>query len=171
MWQVAQPGNRQTKGTSSFFRTAQSFSNFQESVTMLFLAAMAVIAPVDRCVVLPDEGPTVCPLQLPRITNIVVEQNAIEAWKETNPPVSCETFTLTERQVRRYFQRAWLTDRGSVHYTLPESPCQVRGRVTFSDGKSVEFQIDQYAVGKLYLSDDEPMFLYCGQCLFKPFQL
>ena len=140
---------------------------------MLFLAFLATTAPIERCVELPEEGPTVCPLRLPPIQSIVIEQNGQQAWEETNPPVTCSKFVLTERQVRRYFQRAWKTDRGSVHYTLPESPCYVAGRVTFATGKTVEWRIDQYAVGKLVFGDgdEDTMFLYCGKCTFTPFAL
>lgn len=138
---------------------------------MMLLAFLAAIAPVEHCVELPDEGPTVCPLRLPRITSIVIDKNGQQAWLEPNFPPPCNKFVLTERQVRRYFQRAWKTDQGSVHYTLPESPCYASGRITFSTGKTAEWSIDGYAVGRVFFGKDDTMFLYCDQCRFSPFHL
>ena len=140
---------------------------------MLWTLAAALSAAAPGCTQATEDMPALCPAALPAIRKVVVERNGQTAWKETNPPTSCRHFTLTPHQVCAYFAQARLTDHRSVHYTLPESPCYASGKITFADGRTGQWTIEQFAIATLTFNggdtSHEPITLYCPTCTKPPF--
>jgi len=114
--------------------------------------------------------PPLCPLELPPIQKVKVVRNAVKSEAETNPAVRCGAFRLTPALVRRYLSQAKTTTANAAHHTLDWSPCYATGRLTFADGRSAEWSIDNLRSGSLTIEGAEPVTLYCPACGFKPFQ-
>ena len=137
---------------------------------MLAIALVMVgTALAPGCRSLPDDGPTICPRLLPAVRTVVVEQTGEQAWLEPMSPPDCGGFAPTAKQMKRFFSRSHRTDASSVHYTLPESPCRASGQVTFADGQTGRWRVDQYRIARLTLSSGTDVILYCASCRFAPF--
>ena len=86
--------------------------------------------------------PPLCPNRLPPVTAIKIEEQGVALWRDPDPGPPCTLFRLRESDVLRFLRDAGRADPHDVHYTLPESPCAVRGRVRFADGSHGQRRID-----------------------------
>ena len=124
----------------------------------------------ERCTKGSEYEPSLCVLSLPRISQLTIVENAAKSPAEKDSSVSCDNFSIKEKQVRRYFAEAKATNANDAHHTLDWSPCYASGKIIFSDGRSGLWSIDQYRVGSLVIEDEKAIALYCPSCKFKPFQ-
>lgn len=136
------------------------------------LLAMA-LAPLfcfasDGCTTATEFQPRLCPANLPRISAIVINENAIKS-PVAEPGTDCSSFKLTEQAARRFFSWAWEANESDAHHTLDWSPCYASGVLTFQDGKTARWSISQFRTGSLWLDDERKVFLYCPGCRFTPF--
>ncbi len=117
--------------------------------------------------------PPLCPLILPTIASITVEQNAAESSVEqsaaADATVDCKRFRLTPAQVRRYLSLARATTASDAHYTLDVSPCYASGTLAFKDGRTGRWRLDMLRTGSITIGDAEPVVTYCPRCKYKPF--
>lgn len=124
----------------------------------------------DRCTKGSEFEPPLCPLHLQKISSVTIVENAAKAPVEPDKSVACDRFLLEEQHVRRYFAKARSTSGNDAHHTLDWSPCYASGKITFSDGRSAEWTMDQLRQGSLVMDDGKKTVLYCPDCKFKPFQ-
>ena len=124
----------------------------------------------ERCTKGSEYEPSLCVLSLPRISQLTIVENAAKSPAEKDSSVSCDNFSIKEKQVRRYFAKAKATNVNDAHHTLDWSPCYASGKIVFRDGRSGLWSIDQYRVGSLVIDDGNAIVLYCPSCKFKPFQ-
>ena len=134
------------------------------------LATLCACAAEDECTSGSEFEPPLCPLKLPAISTLSITENAAKAPAETDPAVSCESFRVDEKSVRKYLSAAKRTDPSAAHYTLDWSPCYASGEVTFADGRKGRWTVNQYRVGSLVIGDADELTLYCPTCEFAPFQ-
>ncbi len=123
----------------------------------------------DACTVGSEFEPPLCPLVLPAIKMIVIEENAAKSPASTDARVSCKAFRVTPKVVRNYLARAKSTNAHDAHYTLDWSPCHAAGSVVFGDGRVGEWRVEQFRSGSLKVDGGEATVLYCPTCTFKPF--
>lgn len=114
--------------------------------------------------------PALCPIRLPKITSVHIEENGAKAVATQDQNVDCSSFKLDEKKVRRFLARAKETNESDAHHTLDWSPCYVSGTLVFTDGKTAHWSINQLRTGSLAIDGGSRMFLYCPTCEFKPFQ-
>lgn len=140
-------------------------------LTLPLLVVMASTASAaNQCTKGSEFEPPLCPLILPKISQITIQENAAKSPVEKDPAVSCANFVLSISQVRRYFQQAKTTNENDAHYTLDWSPCYASGEIAFSDGSRGSWSINQFRGGALFLEGRDKTVLHCPKCKFKPFQ-
>jgi hypothetical protein len=134
-------------------------------------SAMAEAA--SRCSKGSEFEPPLCPLVLPKIASITVEENAagpaVAQGAAADNAVDCKRFRLTPAQVRRYLSLARATNASDAHYTLDVSPCYASGTLVFKDGKTGRWRLDMLRTGSITIGDAEPGVTYCPRCKYKPF--
>jgi len=109
-----------------------------------------------------------CPLPLPPIARVTIQENAVKSAQETDPSVDCSRFVLTERLVRRYLSRAKQVPRGTGHSQLDWAPCSASGTVLFKNGQSAQWDISMSRVGWLAFDGKDGETLYCPKCTDLP---
>lgn len=124
----------------------------------------------DLCTKGSEFEPPLCPVLLPKIKSIHIEENGAKAVASQDSSVDCSTFKLSKKQVRRYLARAKQTNELDAHHTLDWSPCYASGRLEFIDGQRADWSINQLRTGSLNIAGKANMFLYCPTCKFTPFQ-
>ncbi|MDM0041521.1 hypothetical protein QTH89_05085 [Variovorax sp. J22G21] len=139
------------------------------AASMLLCVAASATHANAGCTAGSEFEPPLCPLELPAIRRIAITENAAKSAAEKDPAIRCDGFRLREAHVRRYLARAKTTTARAAHFTLDWSPCYAAGDVTFSDGRSGRWRIDQFRSGTLTLGDGEPVVLFCARCRFRPF--
>jgi hypothetical protein len=131
---------------------------------MIGAALVAMIAAGTACTAGGEFEPPLCPTGLARVAAVRTQDQGQTLWKEAAPAPPCDRFRLSEAQVKRFFRLARKADPRAVHFTLPESPCVVRGTARFADGSHGVWQIDQFALGWLDRPRHPRMTLYCKAC-------
>jgi hypothetical protein len=134
---------------------------------MVAWMGMTVLAAAGPCTEGTEFEPSLCPSNLPGVQSVQIEQQGVTLWADPDRR-SCHPFQLTEQQVRRFFRDARQAEAEGVHHTLPESPCSVLGRVTFTDGSTGSWRLDQFGLGWLERAGQERMVLYCPDCTEPP---
>ena len=81
--------------------------------------------------------PPLCPLKIPKIAKITIEQNAAKSSAQQEA-VSCDGFKVSQRIVRRYFAKAKATNENDAHHTLDWSPCYASGKLGFEARSKLE---------------------------------
>jgi hypothetical protein len=138
-------------------------------LAFVLLVATHTAYSADGCIEGSEYEPRLCPLNLPKVVSLSITNNAVKAQAETDPAVSCKSFQVSERQVRKFLKLAKLANGGDTHSTLDWSPCYASGEVLFSDGRSAHWYAEQYQSGSLTFEGSDELILYCPQCKFKPF--
>lgn len=114
--------------------------------------------------------PALCPIRLPKVRLVHIEDNGAKASASEDQDVDCSSFRMNETTVRRFFARAKEANESDAHHTLDWSPCYASGTLVFSGGKTAHWSINQMRSGSLAVDGETGMFLYCPTCNFKPFQ-
>lgn len=138
------------------------------TVCILWLVANASYA-ANHCIEGTDIKPRLCAFILPKITSITITENAAKSSAETDATVSCSSFRINQAKVRRYFRKTKLTTQSEAHSTLNWSPCYATGKMTFNDGRSADWMLDQFRSGAIIIKGEEKQVVYCPQCKFSPF--
>ena len=123
---------------------------------------VTVLAAAGPCTPGGEFEPSLCPTGLPPVASVRIEQQGVAVWTDPTE-ASCRGFRLSEGQVRRFFRDARRAEAEAVHYTLPESPCSVLGRVVFEDGSTGSWRLDRFGLGWLDRTGGR-MVLYCRSC-------
>lgn len=113
--------------------------------------------------------PALCPIRLDKISTITVEENGAKAVASQDPAIDCSGFRVDAKKVRRFLARAKEANESDAHHTLDWSPCYASGTLTFVNGKTAHWSLNQLRTGGLVIDGENRMFLYCPTCDFKPF--
>src|SRR5256885_9275812 len=101
-------------------------------LTLPLLVVMASTASAaNQCTKGSEFEPPLCPLILPKISQITIQENAAKSPIEKDPAVSCANFVLSISQVRRYFQQ-----RSEEHTSELQSPCNLVCRLLLEKKKN-----------------------------------
>jgi hypothetical protein len=113
--------------------------------------------------------PPLCPIKLPKIVAVHIEENAARAVASKDSEIDCSTFGINAKTVRRFLSRAKEANESDAHHTLDWSPCYASGTATLADGRKAHWSINQAQTGSFYIDGDRRIFLYCPSCKFRPF--
>jgi hypothetical protein len=114
--------------------------------------------------------PRTAPLRIGKIKEIVILSQGLAEDKDATEPEGCEHFQLTLSEVSYYFRVARAITKRDYHHTIVFSPCGVRGRITFADGRTGQWGIQKYRGGVVVLSDKTEFYLYCVKRCGKKFR-
>lgn len=126
----------------------------------------------DKCTKPTEFMPSLCPIKFPRIKTIRIEENGARSPKSNDTILDCSVFKFTEKKVRRYISLAMTTSEQEAMEVLDWSPCYASGTLTFVNGKTANWYINQGKGGMIYGWEDinkDSISLYCPKCKFKPF--
>ena len=137
---------------------------------MVGVALMAMALSAGQCTKGTEFEPPLCPTHFPAIVGLSIERTAGMRYHEEGGPRTCRDFRPSAAQVRRFLSTAGTTDAESADATLDRSPCYASGRVTFSNGRSARWTIEQYGVGTLDWPSGKQVLLYCDRCRQPPFK-
>ncbi|MFT3930653.1 MAG: hypothetical protein QM709_10205 [Spongiibacteraceae bacterium] len=141
---------------------------------LLFLLSIAVSAASchaeEKCTEGSEFEPPLCPSAYTKVAEVKIIKNAEKLAADKSSDINCDGFVLTEPLVRKYFELAKTTNENDAHHALDWSPCISKGQIIFADGKSGVWEINQFRVGSLTVSDKKKVVLFCPQCVFPPFQ-
>lgn len=102
----------------------------------------------------------------PVIEKVIIEKNG--AWSDGvsshETVADCAGFALSDADVRDYFKKARAATQAEYVHDLLMSRCYASGRVLLSGGREVVWEIDRARRGVLWLSNDDALFFYCGEC-------
>lgn len=139
-------------------------------VLVLLTLVVRVAFAGDKCSPPAEFQPALCPLRLPAISSIRIEENGAKSPAEEETALDCSSFRLTPRAVRRYLTRARTANEDDAHHTLDWSPCYASGTVAFVDGRSGRWSVTQSGIGSLVIEGGASWFLYCPSCRHSPFR-
>lgn len=110
---------------------------------------------------------------LPSITTLTIENSGATApapsTASSEPTEQCADFKLSYPEIRKYIGKAGQVTEHDYFHMLDWSPCYTNGKVTFKNGVTGTWSIQQYRSGLLKLSNGRTVYLYCPQCQAKAF--
>lgn len=108
--------------------------------------------------------------KLPAIISIAIKENAARSPAARESDEQCGQFVLTKAEVRRYLSAAREVTQDDYLHMLDWSPCYASGDVTFVDGVTGVWGIQQLRGGSLTLRNGRTIYLYCPKCMARAFE-
>lgn len=136
---------------------------------LVLLSAVLGCSAHERCTKATEFMPALCPLHLPEIVDVRIEQNGVKADAAKDDPADCTRFKVDGQVVRHFFESARKVDANDAHHTLDWSPCYASGTLTFADGRKAHWDINELRTGDFDLGTGARQFVYCQTCRAKPF--
>jgi hypothetical protein len=136
-------------------------------IATLLLAIAANSSPVRA----EDPGiePKMNNTHLPTVTAVIIKNSGVTSPASHESAKECKSFKLSSQEIREYIGKAGEVSEGDYHHMLDWSPCSTSGEVTFKNGVTGTWTIQQYRAGILKLSSGKTMYLYCPRCHAKGF--
>lgn len=106
---------------------------------------------------------------LPPISAVTIRNSGATSPASSNPVEQCADFKLSYQEVREYIGKAAEVAEHDYFHMLDWSPCYASGEITFKNGVTGIWAIQQYRAGSLKLSNGRTLYLYCPQCKAKAF--
>lgn len=136
-------------------------------VTALIFAVMASVSLAS------DDGsgtePKMRKTHLPPISTVIVRTSGATSPASGRPVEQCANFKLSYQEIGEYIGKAAEVAEHDYLHMLDWSPCYASGEVTFKNGVTGTWVIQQYRAGSLKLSSGRTLYLYCPQCQAKAF--
>ncbi len=138
------------------------------------MVAAALIFAVTANVFFPigdDAGtePEMRKTHLPPISTVSILANGATSPASEEPAEQCTKFKLSDQEIGEYIGKAGAVAEHDYFHMLDWSPCHASGKVTFKNGMTGTWAIQQYRAGSLKLSNGRTLYLYCPQCQAKAF--
>jgi hypothetical protein len=106
---------------------------------------------------------------LPPISTVTIRNNGATSPASGEPAEQCASFKLTSQEIGEYISKAAEVAEHDYFHMLDWSPCHASGEVTFKNGVTGTWTIQQYRAGSLKLSSGRTLYLYCPRCHAKAF--
>jgi hypothetical protein len=107
--------------------------------------------------------------RLPPVKSIAIRRNGARSIAALDLPDQCGGFVMSKHEVSEYLRRAGEVAQHDYYHLLNWSPCYASGDVTFENGLSGTWGIQQLRAGSLKLSNGRTLYLYCPKCRAKAF--
>jgi hypothetical protein len=140
----------------------------QITLVALYLTSFACFGS-DGCTTATEFQPALCTVNFPKVSSIQIAENGAKSPAEDDA-VDCSGFKLTDKAIRRFFDRAQEANGSDAHHTLDWSPCYASGTLVFNNGQKAQWSINQFQTGSLSIEGEERIFLYCPRCKYHPFR-
>ena len=106
---------------------------------------------------------------LPPVTAVTIRNSGTTSPASSESAEQCKNFKLSSQEIREYIGKAAGVSEHDYFHMLDWSPCSTSGDVTFKNGVTGVWMIQQYRAGTLKLSNGRTIYLYCPQCRAKAF--
>lgn len=106
---------------------------------------------------------------LPPIRAITIRNSGVTSSSSGEPAAQCVDFKLRYQEIREYIGKAAEVAEHDYFHMLDWSPCYASGKVTFKNGVTGIWVIQQYRAGSLKMSNGRTLYLYCPRCKAKAF--
>lgn len=106
---------------------------------------------------------------LPPISTVTIRNKGATSPASGEPVERCASFTLSYQEIGEYSGKAAEVAEHDYFHMLDWSPCYASGEVTFKNGVTGTWAIQQYRTGSLRLSSGRTFYLYCPRCQVKAF--
>jgi len=106
---------------------------------------------------------------LPPISTVTIRKNGATSPASAEPAEQCASFKLSSQEISEYIGKAAEVAEHDYFHMLDWSPCYASGEVTFKNGVTGTWAIQQYRAGSLKLSTGRTFYLYCPRCQAKAF--
>jgi hypothetical protein len=113
--------------------------------------------------------PKMSQTHLPPISIITIRNSGATSPTSGEPVEQCTDFKLSYQEVREYIGKAAKVAEHDYFHMLDWSPCYANGEITFKNGVTGIWAIQQYRAGSLKLSNGRTLYLYCPRCQAKAF--
>lgn len=137
------------------------------------VVALLIFAVMTSASLAMDDGSGIEPkmrnTHLPPITALTIENSGATSPASGEPAEQCTDFKLSPQEIREYIGKAAEVAEHDYFHMLDWSPCHTSGKITFKNGVTGIWSIQQYRAGSLKLSNGRTLYLYCPQCQAKAF--
>jgi hypothetical protein len=120
-----------------------------------------------------DDGsgtePVMRQTHLPPIAAVMIRNSGVGSQASGEAVAQCADFKLSDHEIRAYISKAAEVAEHDYFHMLDWSPCYASGEVTFKNGITGIWTIQQYRAGSLKLSNGKTLYLYCPRCRAKAF--
>jgi hypothetical protein len=106
---------------------------------------------------------------LPPISTVTIRNSGSTSPASGELGEQCADFKLSYQEIRGYIGKAAEVAEHDYFHMLDWSPCYASGEVTFKNGVTGIWAIQQYRAGSLKLSNGRTLYLYCPRCQAKAF--
>lgn len=106
---------------------------------------------------------------LPSVSAVTIQNNGATSPASSQPSTQCAGFKLSKQEIREFLGKAAEVAEHDYFHMLDWSPCYANGEVTFKNGVTGIWAIQQYRAGSLKLSNGQTFYLYCPRCRAKAF--
>jgi hypothetical protein len=106
---------------------------------------------------------------LPPVTAVTIRNSGVTSPASRESAEQCKIFKLSSLEIREYIGKAAEVTEHDYFHMLDWSPCSTGGEVTFKNGVTGTWMIQQYRAGTLNLSNGRTLYLYCPRCHAKAF--
>lgn len=106
---------------------------------------------------------------LPPISTVTIRNNGATSPASGERAEQCASFKLSSQEIGEYIGQAAEVAEHDYFHMLDWSPCYASGDVTFKNGVTGTWAIQQYRSGSLKLSSGRTFYLYCPRCHAKAF--
>jgi len=113
--------------------------------------------------------PTLRKTHLPAISTITIRNSGTTSHASDEPAEQCTNFKLSHQEIHAYISNASEVAEHDYFHMLDWSPCHASGEITFRNGLSGAWDIQQHRAGSLQLSNGRTLYLYCPRCQAKAF--
>lgn len=138
-------------------------------VTLPIIIAFAISVPLVNSGEDGDTTPELHKSNLPPVSKVIVLTNGATSPAVNRKEHSCSDFQLSTQEVKAYISQTAEVSEHDYHHMLDWSPCYASGKVTFRNGLTGTWAIQQYRAGSLKLSNGRHLYLYCPECRAKAF--
>jgi hypothetical protein len=138
----------------------------------MVIGALIFVAMASASVIADDSSgtePKMRRTQLPPISTVTIRNSGATSPASGEPAEQCANFKLNSQEIGEYIGKAAEIAEHDYFHMLDWSPCYVSGKVTFKNGATGLWAIQQYRAGSLKLSNGRTLYLYCPQCQAKAF--
>jgi hypothetical protein len=106
---------------------------------------------------------------LPPIATVTIRNSGAASQTSGEAVGQCANFKLSDQEIRAYIGKAAEVAEHDYYHMLDWAPCYASGEVSFRNGLTGSWAIQQYRAGSLKLSNGRTLYLYCPQCRAKAF--
>lgn len=116
-----------------------------------------------------DTEPAMRNAHLAPVTRVAIETSGATSAAAKEPDEQCASFKLSNKEIRQFLGKASEVAEHDYLHMLDWSPCYTSGTVTFKNGETGTWEIQQYRAATLKLNSGKTVYLYCPRCKAKGF--